>query len=65
MSMCEVTLTFDNTRRIFDIDCDAVVTDYVKVGFVATHFRVNFTEFNGVFGGFFKGRRNFVFDQAH
>ncbi len=24
MSMCEVTLTFDNTRRIFDIDCDEV-----------------------------------------
>ena len=24
MSMCEVTLTFDNTNRIFDIDCDEV-----------------------------------------
>ncbi len=24
MSMCEVTLTFDNSRRIFDIDCDEV-----------------------------------------
>ena len=24
MSFCEVTLTFDNTRRIFDIDCDEV-----------------------------------------
>jgi len=24
MSMCEVTLTFDNTQRIFDIDCDEV-----------------------------------------
>ncbi|MCI8369694.1 MAG: chromosome segregation protein SMC [Clostridia bacterium] len=24
MSMCEVTLTFDNTKRIFDIDCDEV-----------------------------------------
>lgn len=24
MSFCEVTLTFDNTKRIFDIDCDEV-----------------------------------------
>ena len=24
MSMCEVTLTFDNTKRMFDIDCDEV-----------------------------------------
>lgn len=24
MSFCEVTLTFDNTQRIFDIDCDEV-----------------------------------------
>ena len=24
MSFCEVTLTFDNTNRVFDIDCDEV-----------------------------------------
>ncbi|MDE7305794.1 MAG: AAA family ATPase, partial [Clostridia bacterium] len=24
MSFCEVTLTFDNTKRVFDIDCDEV-----------------------------------------